>query len=149
MRRSLAAPIVLALGLVTASQALLPGCEADRVAFSSCTSSTCCDRNCAIDGHGGPVLEPTPPGALAFADVARPAIYRLSPFGGLERVAGTGEPGESPDGVPATLAAIGPPEILGLDSADGGLVFRDLATGATRKIDAFGILRTTLPPRAR
>lgn len=139
MLRSHAAALAL---LVTAA---LAGCDADRVAFSSCTGASCCGGTCELHA---PDLEPIPGGALYVADVAAPAIYRVSPAGGCERLAGTGEAGESADGVPATAAAIGPPLLLGLDPEDGGLVFRELSTGATRKIDGRGLLVTRpLPAR--
>lgn len=144
-------PAFIRLALVLLIGATHAGCEADHVEVTVCSGSPCCDRTCAAHGQGGgdvPAFEPIPSGALFFADVAAPAIYRLSPQGGYERIAGTGEPGESPDGVPAAAALIGPPLLLGLDPADGGLAFRDLATGAVKKIDSRGVL-VTLRPSAR
>lgn len=130
---------VLALAAILLVTGAFAGCDADRVAFSSCSGAGCCDGTCGLHA---PALEPIPDGALLFADVAAPAIYRLAPAGGFERLAGTGEAGSSPDGVPARAAAIGPPILLGTDPADGGLVFREISTGAVRKIDAQGLLVT-------
>jgi len=130
--------IALALALLTATFA---GCEADKVVITSCHGSCCSGSNCHLHG-GDPVVEPIPAGTLVWADVAAPAIWRMTPDGGPERIAGTGEAGASSDGAAAAAAPIGPPEILGVDARDGGLVFRELSSGAVRKIDADGRLST-------
>ena len=131
----------LAVAFLTAVLALA-ACEADKVIITSCHSSCCSGSTCQLHGSDGGI-EPIPAGTLVWSDAAAPAIYRLSPERGYERVAGTGEPGESPDGTLAAESPIGPPEILGVDAADGGLVFRELSSGVVRKVDpATGRLST-------
>ncbi len=137
--------LAIALALVS-----LAGC-ADHVEVRVCSGHPDCfpdDRDDRKLLPGGPAIVAIPGGGMYLADLALPAIHRLDPFSGRLRVAGTGVAGRSRDGVPAAIAPIGPPELLGLDASDLGLVFRELDTMAVRKIGPDGLLETIEPPPA-
>ena len=69
------------------------------------------------------------------------AIVRIDPKGMLTTVAGTGEPGFTGDGGPATAAQLSCPIGLALE-ADGALVFADHVNNRIRRIDTAGIITT-------
>jgi sugar lactone lactonase YvrE len=68
-------------------------------------------------------------------------LWRISPDGIAEIIAGTGREEFSPDGVPAKQASIGHPTYVAVDPA-GNIYFIDATWARIRKIDANGILST-------
>ncbi len=68
-------------------------------------------------------------------------IRRITPAGVISTIAGTGQPGPSPDGVQAKAASLGDVEDIALDSK-GNLYLAEFSNNKIRMIDANGILTT-------
>src|SRR5262245_17559952 len=80
-------------------------------------------------------------GGFYLASFTQNRIYRISQSGTVSIVAGTGMPGYSGDGGPATLARITGPAGMSLDSA-GSLFFADTSNSVVRRITSAGIIST-------
>jgi len=106
-----------------------------------------------FSGDGGPATRATLgfPGDVAIdaagnvyvEDFNSARIRRIdAQTGVITTVAGNGKPGFSGDGGPATSAALGPPEGIGVDSA-GNLFIPDTANSRIRRVDAVtGVITT-------
>ena len=88
-------------------------------------------------------------GNLYIADTDNHRIRRVDAITGIiTTVAGTGEPGFSGDGGPATMALLNTPNAIAVDSAgniyisSGGASESDVHNRRIRRIDAFGIITT-------
>ena len=88
-------------------------------------------------------------GNLYIADTDNHRIRRVDAITGIiTTVAGTGEPGFSGDGGPATSALLNTPNAIAIDSAgniyvsSGGASESDVHNRRIRRIDAFGIITT-------
>ena len=68
-------------------------------------------------------------------------IRRVRASGIIETIAGTGEPGFSGDGGPASEARLADPEYLWMDTA-GNLYLTDGDNNRVRKVDRAGIIST-------
>jgi hypothetical protein len=81
------------------------------------------------------------PGQTYFADTFNYAIRLIDGSGHISTIAGTGRPGYSGDGGPATLAQLG--RVFGIACrAGGGLYVADSDNGAVRIIDGAGGMST-------
>jgi NHL repeat len=80
-------------------------------------------------------------GGVFLADGWHHAVYRIGPDGGVQRVAGTGSPGFSGDGGPASKAMLSRPADLRMDRA-GNLFISDVHNHRVRKVDASGRITT-------
>ena len=80
-------------------------------------------------------------GNLYVADTFNNRVRRIDAAGVITTVAGTGEPGHSGDGGPATAARLNAPQGLALD-ADGNLYVADTSNNRVRRIDAAGVITT-------
>ena len=88
-------------------------------------------------------------GNLYIADTDNHRIRRVDAITGIiTTVAGTGEPGFSGDGGPATMALLNTPNAIAVDSAgniyisSGGASESDVHNRRIRRVDAFGIITT-------
>lgn len=84
-----------------------------------------------------------PDGALYFCDTANHRIRRLTPDGRILTVAGTGQPGWTGDGGPATAAQLHEPYEVRFD-ATGNLYWVERLSHTVRRLDARTGLVTTL-----
>jgi uncharacterized protein (TIGR03437 family) len=82
-------------------------------------------------------------GNLYIADQHNDRIRRVSPDGMITTVAGTGEPGFSGDGGPATGAQLDYPADVALD-AQGNLYIADMYNNRVRRVDRNGIITTVV-----
>ena len=80
-------------------------------------------------------------GNLFVSDLSNYRIRRIDPEGVITTFAGTGAPGFSGDGGPATEAQFGPPYGLALDGS-GNLYVADLGNHRIRRIDPEGVITT-------
>ena len=80
-------------------------------------------------------------GVIYFSDTDHNLIRKITPDGIITTVAGTGEVGDSGDGLPAFKAVLNGPTNLALDSA-GNLYFADTGNNRVRKIKADGTMAT-------
>jgi sugar lactone lactonase YvrE len=80
-------------------------------------------------------------GNLFIADVRNHRVRKVDPSGRITTVAGTGEPGFSPDGTPADRAQLDTPWGLGLDLHDR-LLIADGANHRVRRVEDDGRLVT-------
>jgi sugar lactone lactonase YvrE len=80
-------------------------------------------------------------GNLFIADVRNHRVRKVDPSGRISTVAGTGEPGFSPDGTPAVRAQLDTPWGLGLDLQDR-LLIADGANHRVRRVEDDGRLVT-------
>jgi sugar lactone lactonase YvrE len=69
------------------------------------------------------------------------AVFMIDPFGFIHRFAGTGEPGFSGDGGPASKAQFFSPAGMSIDN-EGNLYLADILNARIRKIDSDGIIST-------
>ena len=102
-------------------------------------------------GDGGPAATASidlitdlalgPDGSLYLADAAAQVIRRVSVDGIINTIAGTGDPGYSGDGGPATAAQLNGPEAVAV-GPDGTVYIADTGNAALREIDTQGIIRT-------
>jgi len=104
-----------------------------------------------VDAHGAitTFAKLAHPDGLAFDRhgnlyVAQPdenVVRRIDPHGKITTVAGSGRPGFSGDGGPATSARLNRPSAVAVD-AKGTLYIGDHDNGAIRKVDAHGTITT-------
>ena len=80
-------------------------------------------------------------GNLYIADSANNRIRKVDTSGIITTFAGTGKPGHSGDGGPATAANIGNPDYLAFDPK-GNLYFNDDTGHMVRMIDTKGVVTT-------
>jgi sugar lactone lactonase YvrE len=80
-------------------------------------------------------------GSVVLGDPVGHRIYRLRPGIGIEVIAGTGSPGDSPDGTAATAAALRGPAGIAIDAA-GRLLFSEQTGHRVRAIRSDGTLET-------
>jgi DNA-binding beta-propeller fold protein YncE len=122
-----------------------------------------CDRLCAsgYGGDGGPALEARmaqPYGAqadpaghiaydhagnLLFADADNNRIRKVDRAGTIATIAGTGTPGFSGDGGPATQAQLNGPHDLAI-GPDDTIYFTDVYNNCVRQIDPAGVISTVV-----
>jgi sugar lactone lactonase YvrE len=103
-----------------------------------------------LSGDGGPataaaIYDPqgvtaTPDGGFLIAD-GDYVVRRVSPTGIITTVAGTGTPGFSGDGGPATTAQLTSPNAVAV-TADGGLLIADSGNRRIRRVSPTGIITT-------
>ncbi len=103
------------------------------------------------DGDGGPAIAarlnvpfsvaPLPDGGFLVAERAGARIRRVSPNGTITTVAGTGTPGYSGDGGPATSAMLDDPHAV-LALPDGGFLIADATNNRVRRVSPNGIITT-------
>lgn len=103
-----------------------------------------------FSGDGGPATEAeiVEPHLIAFDALGNlylplhdSRVRKIDPEGTISTVAGTGEPGYSGDGGPATEAQLKGPQGVAVDSA-GSLYIADTENDAIRKVDANGTITT-------
>ena len=102
-----------------------------------------------FSGDGGPAtaarlfspggIAATRDGGYVFADVSGYRVRRVSRTGTISTVAGTGTPGFSGDGGPATAAQIRPTSVA--EASDGAILVADAGNGRVRRISG-GIITT-------
>jgi uncharacterized protein (TIGR03437 family) len=80
-------------------------------------------------------------GNVYIADNNNNLVRKVSPQGVITTVAGSGQPGFSGDGGPATSAQLRNPDGVGLD-ASGNLYIADYNNGLVRKVDPSGVIST-------
>ena len=92
-----------------------------------------------LNGPWGLALDQS--GNLCIADAANHCVRRVTPAGIISTIAGTGIPGFSGDGGPATLARLDRPLALTVDS-QGNLFIVDSLNGRVRKVGRDGAVTT-------
>jgi sugar lactone lactonase YvrE len=80
-------------------------------------------------------------GSVFLADGWNHAVYRIAPDGAVRRVAGTGSPGFSGDGGPASQAQLFRPADIRMDRA-GNLFIADVRNHRVRRVDPTGRITT-------
>jgi len=80
-------------------------------------------------------------GNLLVADTENHRIVRIAPSGTMTVVAGTGRPGDSGDGGPATAAQLKDPHGIAVDGA-GNIYVADSPNHRIRRIDPAGVITT-------
>jgi sugar lactone lactonase YvrE len=83
-------------------------------------------------------------GNLFIADIYNHRVRRVTPDGVIETVAGTGEPGFSGDGGPATDAQLDQPWGVFIDPFSGRLLIADSNNHRIREVDELGRIRTVV-----
>ncbi len=142
--RTLLFPSIGACFLAVAVSAQEPG---------ACIIETIAGGGTTVFGDGGTALEAElfepeetaigPDGSLYIADTKHDAIRRVGPDGVIRPVAGTGEPGFSGDGGPATDARIDSPGSMAF-GPDGSLYFSDNGNWRIRRVRGDGIVETVV-----
>lgn len=108
------------------------------------------DGSIGFAGDGGPAVDASlsTPSCLAYHDDAlyvcdrgNGAVRRVDANGIITTVAGTGRPGFSGDGGPATAARLHSPEGLAWD-ADGNMYISDNKNNRIRRVDTAGTITT-------
>lgn len=105
----------------------------------------------AFLGDGGPAvraalnfpqgLAADDSGNLYIADTSNHRVRVVNANGAIRTIAGTGEPGFSGDGGPASSARLNSPWALAFD-ASGNLLILDRGNARVRRIDASGVIQT-------
>jgi hypothetical protein len=80
-------------------------------------------------------------GSLYFAEYANHVVRKVDPGGVITTVAGTGVPGYSGDGGPASEARLNTPAGLAL-GADGSIYIAELYNSVVRRVDPAGTITT-------
>jgi sugar lactone lactonase YvrE len=86
-------------------------------------------------------VAPTPDSGFLIADQFNSRVRRVSPGGTITTVAGTGTPGFTGDGGPATAAKISNPNGVAVTS-DGGFLIGDTQNRRVRRVAAGGTITT-------
>ena len=81
----------------------------------------------------------TADGGFLIADTDNHEVRKVSAAGVITRVAGTGTPGNSGDGSPATDAQLDNPAGVAV-TADGGFLIADAGNSVVRKVSAAGVI---------
>jgi glucose/arabinose dehydrogenase len=81
----------------------------------------------------------TADGGFLIADFGNNVVRKVSAAGVITRVAGTGTPGNSGDGGPATDAQLSRPAGVAV-TADGGFLIADSDNNVVRKVSAAGVI---------
>lgn len=81
-------------------------------------------------------------GRIYYADIRVPKVFSIDADGNVATVAGTGEPGLSGDGGPATQAQIEEPIALAVDPRSGDLYIADNIHDRIRRVDNAGVITT-------
>jgi hypothetical protein len=92
--------------------------------------------------HTRPVAVDRRSGLVYFANQDVAQVFSVDRQGRVATVAGTGEPGFSGDGGPATAAQLYQPMGLAVDSRLAALYFSDNVTNRIRRVDANGVITT-------
>jgi uncharacterized protein (TIGR03437 family) len=102
-----------------------------------------------FNGEGGPAtaallhrpqgVVQTADGTIYFTDTANHRVRKIAPDGKISTIAGTGDPGYSGEGSPATQANLYFPDALAIDGA-GNLFVVDQNQLRVRKINAAGVI---------
>ncbi|MBI2566642.1 MAG: hypothetical protein HYV63_06380, partial [Candidatus Schekmanbacteria bacterium] len=95
----------------------------------------------ATGGSAGGDVAVAPDGAIYVADPYHAKLYRIGTDGVSREVAGTGAPGDSGDGGPASAAALSSPEAVAVDSF-GMVYIADARSHKVRAIAPSGIIST-------
>jgi hypothetical protein len=106
-----------------------------------------------FSGDGGPAtaaqlyapsgVAAMPDGGYLIADTGNSRVRRVSPNGTITTVAGTGTPGFSGDGGPATAAQLGQNSPYSVAvTADGGFLIGDEVNARVRRVSPTGIITT-------
>ncbi len=140
--------IVLSLGLLTTAVALAAAGDISTVAGTGTGG---------FGGDGGPATSaqlnfPTgvavdSSGNLFIADTGNDRIRKVDTSGNISTVAGTGTPGFSGDGGPATSAQLNFPAGIAVDSS-GNLFIADAENHRIRKVEAAAAPTPSLVPGA-
>ena len=85
----------------------------------------------ATDAHGNVYL----------GDQGNHRIRKVDPAGIITTLAGTGTPGDTGDGGPATAATLEAPRSIAADEA-GNIYIADWGTNTVRRVDTAGIITT-------
>ena len=127
------------------------GARIRRLAVNGSINTLAGDGTPAHYGDGGPAatagigvvtdLAMGPDGSVYLAEPDASVIRRVGVDGIIERIAGTGDPGYSGDGGPATSAQLNDPEAVAV-GLDGTVYIADTGNAALRQIDAQGIMQT-------
>lgn len=80
-------------------------------------------------------------GSVYVADASAAQVRRISPAGVIASFAGTGSPGSSGDGGPATAALLTSPVAVAVDGA-GRVFISDSAANKVRRVDTSGLIAT-------
>jgi hypothetical protein len=107
----------------------------------------------SYSGDGGPAtgaglyapsgVAALPDGGYLIADTGNSRVRRVSPTGTITTVAGTGTPGFSGDGGPATAAQLGQNSPYSVAvTADGGFLIGDEVNRRVRRVTPTGIITT-------
>jgi RHS repeat-associated protein len=105
----------------------------------SCSNNSVDAKTACLDAPFGIVTAPD--GTYYFTDTNQHRIFRVTPDGTINVIAGDGTCGLNGDGGPAANAQICKPE--GIDLArDGNLYFADFGSSRIRRIGADGIITT-------
>lgn len=124
-------------------RAVSPGGTISTVAGGGPLDSEIRDGATATDVHipGPRIVIPLPDGGFAFLAGRREAVYEVRPDGVLQTLAGTGEPGFSGDGGPATEARLQLVSDIAVD-AEGRLLIADAGNARVRRVAANGTIST-------
>jgi DNA-binding beta-propeller fold protein YncE len=107
--------------------------------FAGCSGDGGAAPAAQLNGPWGLAIDPG--GNLYIADAANHRVRRVTPEGIIATVAGTGTPGFSGDGGPATLARLDRPLDLTVDS-QGTLFIVDSLNGRVRRVGRDGMITT-------
>jgi len=123
-----------------------------RIAPDDAVSIVAGTDSAGFGGDGGPAtlallrsplgVAAAPDGSLLVADAGNHRVRRVAPDGTIATIAGTGEPGFSGDGGPATAARLNVPFRVTVDPLDGAVLIADSGNHRIRRIDRDGTIRT-------
>ncbi|UUY05236.1 hypothetical protein LRS13_06865 [Svornostia abyssi] len=90
---------------------------------------------------GPTAVAQAPDGSVIISDVNTTMVRRIDPAGGSSTVAGTGIPGFSGDGGPATAAQLNSPRDVAV-APDGSILIVDSFDHRVRRVDPAGVIST-------
>ena len=107
--------------------------------------------NASYFGDGGPAIQSSvnqpqgvaldAAGNVYIADTLNHAVRKVTPDGAINTLAGTGNPGYSGDGGPASKARLSLPSAVAVD-ANGNVYVADTGNNQVRRIDPLGTITT-------